>query len=58
MEKPLFVSEGNELKIVSFNVFQSKLAPYYAIAKAGLDQFTRALAIDLIEQGVRVNGVR
>ncbi|VDL77208.1 unnamed protein product [Nippostrongylus brasiliensis] len=33
------------------------LHPYYAIAKAGLDQLTRALAIDLIEHGVRVNGV-
>ncbi|KHJ86704.1 oxidoreductase, short chain dehydrogenase/reductase family protein, partial [Oesophagostomum dentatum] len=31
--------------------------PYYAVAKAGLDQLTRALAIDLIEHGVRVNGV-
>nr|CDJ94206.1 oxidoreductase, short chain [Haemonchus contortus] len=38
--------------------FQIKHDPYYAISKAGLDQFTRALAVDLIEHGVRVNGVR
>ncbi|KAK5981872.1 Short-chain dehydrogenase, partial [Trichostrongylus colubriformis] len=31
--------------------------PYYAISKAGLDQLTRGLAVDLIGYGVRVNGV-
>ncbi|VDP62850.1 unnamed protein product [Heligmosomoides polygyrus] len=37
--------------------FASELAPYYAISKAGLDQLTRSLAVDLIGHGVRVNGV-
>ncbi|CAI2354387.1 unnamed protein product [Caenorhabditis sp. 36 PRJEB53466] len=31
--------------------------PYYAIAKAALDQYTRCTAIDLIQYGVRVNSV-
>ncbi|PIO68893.1 hypothetical protein TELCIR_09305 [Teladorsagia circumcincta] len=43
---------GNHFKVV-----QIKHDPYYSISKAGLDQLTRALAIDLIEYEVRVNGV-
>ncbi|CAO4378330.1 unnamed protein product [Caenorhabditis nigoni] len=31
--------------------------PYYSMAKAALDQYTRAVAIDLIQYGVRVNSV-
>ncbi|CAP28976.1 Protein CBG09635 [Caenorhabditis briggsae] len=31
--------------------------PYYACAKAALDQYTRCTAIDLIQHGVRVNSV-
>ncbi|KAF1749884.1 hypothetical protein GCK72_016429 [Caenorhabditis remanei] len=31
--------------------------PYYACAKAALDQYTRCTAIDLIQYGVRVNSV-
>ncbi|PAV79959.1 hypothetical protein WR25_13010 [Diploscapter pachys] len=31
--------------------------PYYAMSKAGLDQYMRALAVEMIEHGVRVNGV-
>ncbi|CAO4378070.1 unnamed protein product [Caenorhabditis nigoni] len=30
---------------------------YYAMSKAALDQFTRSIAIDLIQHGVRVNSV-
>ncbi|CAO4378071.1 unnamed protein product [Caenorhabditis nigoni] len=30
---------------------------YYGIAKAALDQYTRSTAIDLIQQGIRVNSV-
>ncbi|PIC32369.1 hypothetical protein B9Z55_012725 [Caenorhabditis nigoni] len=33
------------------------MAPYYASAKAALDQYTRCVAIDLIQYGVRVNAV-
>ncbi|CAO4372804.1 unnamed protein product [Caenorhabditis nigoni] len=33
------------------------MAPYYAAAKAALDQYTRCVAIDLIQYGVRVNSV-
>lgn len=60
LARPHLVSSKGEIVNISSIAglkFASKLAPYYAIAKAGLDQFTRALAIDLIEQGVRVNGV-
>ncbi|ETN69780.1 oxidoreductase, short chain dehydrogenase/reductase family protein [Necator americanus] len=32
--------------------------PYYAMAKAALDQMMRALAIELIAEGVRVNNVK
>ncbi|CAB04628.1 DeHydrogenases, Short chain [Caenorhabditis elegans] len=32
-------------------------SPYYACAKAALDQYTRCTAIDLIQHGVRVNSV-
>ncbi|PIC25197.1 hypothetical protein B9Z55_018222 [Caenorhabditis nigoni] len=31
--------------------------PYYSLAKAAVDQYTRAAAIDLIEEGIRVNTV-
>ncbi|KAK6733315.1 hypothetical protein RB195_017204 [Necator americanus] len=33
------------------------LVPYYAMAKAALDQMMRSLAIELIAEGVRVNNV-
>ncbi|CAI2354976.1 unnamed protein product [Caenorhabditis sp. 36 PRJEB53466] len=33
-------------------------APYYASAKAALDQYSRSAAIDLISEGIRVNVVR
>uniref|UniRef100_A0A1I7TSX6 3-oxoacyl-[acyl-carrier-protein] reductase n=1 Tax=Caenorhabditis tropicalis TaxID=1561998 RepID=A0A1I7TSX6_9PELO len=33
------------------------MAPYYAASKAALDQYTRCVAIDLIQYGVRVNSV-
>ncbi|CAL2040251.1 unnamed protein product [Caenorhabditis brenneri] len=32
-------------------------APYYPLAKAALDQYTRSAAIDLIYEGIRVNTV-
>ncbi|VDP10702.1 unnamed protein product [Heligmosomoides polygyrus] len=55
----LIRSKGEIVNISSINAlnFGFKQVPYYAISKAGLDQFTRALAIDLIGFGVRVNGV-
>ncbi|CAP26509.1 Protein CBG05819, partial [Caenorhabditis briggsae] len=31
--------------------------PYYSLAKAALDQYTRSAAIDLISEGIRVNTV-
>ncbi|CAI2354998.1 unnamed protein product [Caenorhabditis sp. 36 PRJEB53466] len=31
--------------------------PYYSIAKAALDQYTRNTAIDLIQHGIRVNSI-
>ena len=31
--------------------------PYYAVAKAGLDQLTRSMAGEYIKQGIRVNAV-
>ncbi|KIH64265.1 hypothetical protein ANCDUO_05425 [Ancylostoma duodenale] len=46
----------NVSSILALN-FGNVQTPYYAIAKAGLDQLTRSLAVDLIEHGVRVNGV-
>ncbi|KAF1756718.1 hypothetical protein GCK72_013172 [Caenorhabditis remanei] len=33
------------------------MAPYYAASKAALDQYTRCVAVDLIQYGVRVNSV-
>lgn len=33
------------------------MSPYYAAAKAALNQYTRCVALDLIKQGVRVNSV-
>ncbi|EFO89224.1 hypothetical protein CRE_05335 [Caenorhabditis remanei] len=33
------------------------IAPYYAASKAALDQYTRCVAVDLIQYGVRVNSV-
>ncbi|VDM84607.1 unnamed protein product, partial [Strongylus vulgaris] len=36
---------------------KAKGVAYYAMSKAALDQMMRALAIDLIGEGVRVNGV-
>uniref|UniRef100_A0A1I7TSX8 SDR family oxidoreductase n=1 Tax=Caenorhabditis tropicalis TaxID=1561998 RepID=A0A1I7TSX8_9PELO len=33
------------------------MAPYYAASKAALDQYTRCVAIDLIQYGVRVNSI-
>ncbi|EGT52840.1 hypothetical protein CAEBREN_31952 [Caenorhabditis brenneri] len=33
------------------------MAPYYASSKAALNQYTRCVAIDLIQYGVRVNSV-
>ncbi|EGT52834.1 hypothetical protein CAEBREN_12771 [Caenorhabditis brenneri] len=33
------------------------MAPFYAASKAALDQYTRCVAIDLIQYGVRVNSV-
>lgn len=40
-----------------FPQFQQPGVPYYAIAKAALDQYTRSTAIDLIPHGIRVNSV-
>ncbi|KHJ96955.1 hypothetical protein OESDEN_03071 [Oesophagostomum dentatum] len=37
--------------------FQFARAAYYAMAKAALDQMMKALAIELIAKGVRVNNV-
>ncbi|WKY01532.1 hypothetical protein Q1695_015496 [Nippostrongylus brasiliensis] len=55
----LIASKGEIVNIssVAGQDFAFPNSPFYAIAKAGLDQFTRAIAIDLIEHGVRVNGV-
>ncbi|VDL65736.1 unnamed protein product [Nippostrongylus brasiliensis] len=55
----LIASKGEIVNIssVAGKDFAFPTHPYYAIAKAGLDQLTRALAIDLIDHGVRVNGV-
>lgn len=54
---PQAVSFGKrQLQNYSFN-FQQPASPYYACAKAALDQYTRCTAIDLIQHGVRVNSV-
>ncbi|VDO06931.1 unnamed protein product [Haemonchus placei] len=56
LARPHLIQSKGE--IVNVSSIAIKHDPYYAISKAGLDQFTRALAVDLIEHGVRVNGVR
>ena len=38
-------------------IFQWDRTPYYPLAKAALDQYTRSAAIDLISEGIRVNTV-
>ncbi|KAK6054118.1 oxidoreductase, short chain dehydrogenase/reductase family protein, partial [Cooperia oncophora] len=55
----LIHSQGEIVNVSSISAlkFGIKYDPYYAISKAGLDQLTRSLAIDLIEYDVRVNGV-
>ncbi|WKY01536.1 hypothetical protein Q1695_015499 [Nippostrongylus brasiliensis] len=60
LARPHLIASKGEIVIISSIVGQNFAfpnSPFYAIAKAGLDQLTRALAIDLIEHGVRVNGV-
>ncbi|VDL66541.1 unnamed protein product [Nippostrongylus brasiliensis] len=61
LARPHLIASKGEIVNISSIVgqdFAFPNSPFYAIAKAGLDQFTRAIAIDLIEHGVRVNGVR
>ncbi|WKY01534.1 hypothetical protein Q1695_015498 [Nippostrongylus brasiliensis] len=60
LARPHLIASKGEIVNISSIVgqdFAFPNSPFYAIAKAGLDQFTRAIAIDLIEHGVRVNGV-
>lgn len=38
-------------------MFQQSKIPYYASSKAALEQYSRAVAIDLIAEGIRVNVV-
>ncbi|CAD6191698.1 unnamed protein product [Caenorhabditis auriculariae] len=55
----LIKSQGevvNVSSIAGLN-FGAESVPYYAIAKAGLDQLTRSLGTHYIKQGVRVNSV-
>lgn len=37
--------------------FAAKSYPYYSISKAALDQLTRSMAVEFIEDGIRVNSV-
>uniref|UniRef100_A0A1I7V0D6 3-oxoacyl-[acyl-carrier-protein] reductase n=1 Tax=Caenorhabditis tropicalis TaxID=1561998 RepID=A0A1I7V0D6_9PELO len=46
----------NVSSIVALN-FGWARTPYYPLAKAALDQYTRSAAIDLIHEGIRVNTV-
>lgn len=46
----------NVSSIVALN-FGWARSPYYPLAKAALDQYTRSSAIDLISEGIRVNTV-
>ncbi|PIC33968.1 hypothetical protein B9Z55_013759 [Caenorhabditis nigoni] len=46
----------NVSSIVALN-FGWARTPYYPLAKAALDQYTRSAAIDLIAEGIRVNTV-
>uniref|UniRef100_A0A1I7WV71 Ion_trans_2 domain-containing protein n=1 Tax=Heterorhabditis bacteriophora TaxID=37862 RepID=A0A1I7WV71_HETBA len=46
----------NISSMASLNYAIQKI-PFYAFSKAALDQYTRALALELIERGVRVNSV-
>uniref|UniRef100_A0A1I7XJ96 3-oxoacyl-[acyl-carrier-protein] reductase n=1 Tax=Heterorhabditis bacteriophora TaxID=37862 RepID=A0A1I7XJ96_HETBA len=61
LARPHLVSSKGEIVNVSSIAglnFGFKTSTYYAISKAALDQMTRAVALELIEVGVRVNSVR
>lgn len=55
----LIASKGDIVNVSSIAAGPSPFIyyTYYGIAKAGLDQLTRCLSIQLIEHGVRVNSV-
>ncbi|CAO4378072.1 unnamed protein product [Caenorhabditis nigoni] len=58
--KPHLMETKGEIVNVSSIVAGPQAQPdfmYYAIAKAALDQYTRSIAIDLIQYGIRVNSV-
>ncbi|ETN73989.1 oxidoreductase, short chain dehydrogenase/reductase family protein [Necator americanus] len=60
LTRPHLVKAKGEVVNISSIAGQPKGTPkfmYYAMAKAALDQMTRALAIELIAEGVRVNSV-
>ncbi|VDK60775.1 unnamed protein product [Cylicostephanus goldi] len=54
----LFRKCGFERYRTPKNLLQYAPFAYYAMSKAALDQMMRSAAIDLIKEGVRVNGVR
>ncbi|VDM84973.1 unnamed protein product [Strongylus vulgaris] len=61
LARPHLVKAKGEIINVSSIAGQPKGSPkfaYYSMAKAALDQLTRALAVELIAEGVRVNSVR
>ncbi|CAB3397538.1 unnamed protein product [Caenorhabditis bovis] len=56
----LIESKGEIVNISSIAATDTAVSkfPYYAMAKAALDQYTRAIAEELIVHGVRVNSIR
>ncbi|VDM80610.1 unnamed protein product [Strongylus vulgaris] len=60
LARPHLVKSKGEIINVSSIAGQPKGSPkfaYYSMAKAALDQLTRAIAVELIAEGVRVNSV-
>ncbi|CAI2353653.1 unnamed protein product [Caenorhabditis sp. 36 PRJEB53466] len=58
--KPFLMATKGEIVNVSSIAAGPQAQPdflYYSIAKAALDQYTRSVAIDLIQYGIRVNSV-
>jgi NAD(P)-dependent dehydrogenase (short-subunit alcohol dehydrogenase family) len=54
----LIESKGNIVNVSSVaGLRASEVMPVYAMSKAALDQFTRCLALELAQKGVRVNSI-